>query len=39
MVRHHLHGAVFGDVDDAAAHDLPVGQVDEYLIAWPPSRL
>jgi hypothetical protein len=38
VLGYDLHGAVFGDVEDAAAHTLPVRQVDEDLIAWPPSR-
>jgi hypothetical protein len=37
VLGHNLHGAIFGDVDDAAAHTLPVRQIDEDLIAWPPS--
>ena len=36
VLGYDLQGAVFGDVDDAAAHSLSVGQVDKDLIAWPP---
>jgi len=32
-----LDRAVFGDVDDAAAHDRPVWHVNEDLITWTPS--
>lgn len=38
VIRHDIDGAVSGDVDDAAAHNPLVGQVDEYLIARALSR-
>jgi hypothetical protein len=38
VIRHGVDGAVFSGVDDAAAHDLLVGQVDERLIVRPLSR-
>jgi hypothetical protein len=37
MFGHDLESAVLEDGDDAAAHALPVRQVDEDRVAWPPS--
>src|SRR4051794_39711141 len=36
---YHLDRVEIGDVDDAAAHDLPVGQFDQQLFTQPPSRV
>jgi hypothetical protein len=36
---YHLGRVDIGDVDDAAAHDLPVGQFDQQLVTQPPSRV
>src|SRR4051812_38256973 len=37
MFGHDLEGAVLEDGDDAAAHALSVGQVEEDRVAWLPS--
>jgi hypothetical protein len=34
-----LDRAVILDVHDAAAHSLPVGKVDEDVVAWSPAGL
>ena len=36
---YHLDRVDIGDVDDAAAHDLPVGQFDQQLVTRRPSRV
>ena len=39
MLGHHLDSAVLQDIDDAAAHGLPIGEIDVEGVAWPPSGL
>ena len=39
MLGHHLDSAVLQDIDDAAAHGLPIGKIDVEGVAWPPSGL
>ena len=39
VLRHNVDRAVVLDVHDAAAHRLPVGQVDEDVVAGPPAWL
>lgn len=39
MIRDDLDRAVVLDVHDATAHCLPVGKLDEDVVAWSPAGL
>ena len=39
MLGNDLDRAVVLDVHDAAAHGLPVGEINENVVTWPPAWL